>query len=990
MANLSKKIISCFLMVALIIIALVGCARNLTPTADFIYSPLTPTTDDNILFTDSSTDDDGNVVSWAWDFEEGNTSVVQNPSHSFQNPGTYTVSLTVTDDGGASDTHTVTITVSSPPEIGKWEAIEILVSEIIEPASSNKRISAFMLSQPLQTGDVVTSESGEEYSIDDNTWFIFVDDAPQAFYAHDTRYVFIDTKTATYDVTSETWPPLINNVSMWDTQNLSRGYLIELYSVLDSPVPISGSTSQAPSGDYGDAPDGQDAYYGVLGHFPTLFSTTNSQFGRKGGHALSIGEETLGLSVSAEVDANDPSDPDGVPNLVDADSDERIFVILDGSKAKLAFTVTVSQSAPDVTRYANALIDFDQSGNWSAGSYGTEWIVVNLEVDVAPGSSETIITPEFFWGNQSALPSPVWIRVSLTRAKVDESLFANVGGWDGSGQFEYGEIEDHFAFLMDSPPLPEFAPRWPPTPGKPPGGNGKPPPGGGGQPPGSPKGPCGYDINYYVITISGGDSHDDLAKGTPIVQPSVDSMGDVAGEQGYTSMGNLGPGNNSLGDIGNAFDQLAANVKCGDHVLIYICGHGKESGGIALKNSSGYTQEVLNPTNGDEEDNSLEDLLNKIPSCPDEDCETAGCCCHVSVIIESCFAGNFNVDGVTGEGRAVTGTSTDTESWATYSGGGVYTEGLDEDLRDPDADTSTPPDGVDPMEAHESAKEAVDDFNRKHGKAQEPWEDNQWCECKCPCKPGIDVDKWVWLDTFNVWVDEIEAEPGQPVTFRIEIENDGECNDIIDLEMIDFLPGCLEYGNEATIFYNGEEYGAREPDEISQGELGLQLVWELEEIEALQPGESIAIEYDAIAEYPGENMNVVFSSAHCAYDYSVIVSDQDTATVLVVPEEPEPEEVLYAGFEAHAECHYEGEVCQGCTLTVDFWAEDLTGGERPVTNVILRLSGVDVFNSGPISTMYYENVVEGPAWCGETIDIELVAMNLTGQTVIATKSITLD
>jgi PKD repeat protein len=105
-ANLSKKIFSCFLMVALIIIPLVGCARNLTPTADFIYSPLTPTTDDNILFTDSSTDDDGNVVSWAWDFGEGNTSVVQNPSHSFQSPGTYAVSLTVTDDGGASDTHT--------------------------------------------------------------------------------------------------------------------------------------------------------------------------------------------------------------------------------------------------------------------------------------------------------------------------------------------------------------------------------------------------------------------------------------------------------------------------------------------------------------------------------------------------------------------------------------------------------------------------------------------------------------------------------------------------------------------------------------------------------------------------------------------------------------------------------------------------------------------------------------------------------------------
>jgi PKD repeat protein len=983
MATFTKHIASCLLIIALITIPLAGCTGNLPPTADFTYSPPTPTTNDSILFIDSSTDDDGSIVTWAWDFGDGNTSVAQNPSHSFQNPGTYTVSLTVTDNGGASDTHTAIISVSTAPDIGKDDAIELLVSEIIKPAYSNKGISAFMLSQPLQAGDTVTSESGEDYPIDANTWFIFIDDAPQAFFAHDTRYVFIDAKTAAYNIINESWPPRINNISMWNPQNLGSGHLIEVYSILDNPVPISGSTSQAPSGDYGDAPDGQDAYYGVPGRFPTLFNTTNSHFARPGGHTLNIGEETLGLKVSAEVDANDPNDPDGVPNLVDADSDERMFVILDSGKAKLAFTVKVSPNAPDITRYANVLIDFDQSGNWSTGTYGIEWVVVNLEVDVAPGSDDTIITPEFSWGNQTVLPSPVWMRVSLTRAKVDETLFANVGGWDGSGRFEYGEIEDHLTFLMDNPPLPEFAPRWPPTPGKPPGGNGKPPPGGGGQPPGPPKGPCGYDINFYVITISGGDSHDDLAKGTPIVQPSVDSMADVAGEQGYTSMGNLGPGNNSLGDIGSAFGQLAASVKCGDHVLIYICGHGKESGGIALKNSSGNTQEVLNPTNGDGEDNSLEDFLNKIPPCPDEDCETPGCCCHISVIIESCFAGNFNVDGVTGEGRSVVGTSTDTESWATYSGGGVYTEGLDEDLRDPDSDTSIPPDGVDPMEANESAKAKVNEHNRKQGKAQEPWEDNQWCECKCPCKPGIDVDKWVWYDPFDTWSDEIEAEPGQPVTFRLEIENDGECRDIVDLGMIDFLPGCLEYGNEAVIYYNGTPYGSRPPDDINQSGGGLLLIWDLSDIGALAPGETIAIEYDAIAEYPGPNINEVFVSAHCAYDYSVIVYDQDAATVFVIPEEPPVEEVLYASFEAYAECTRDQWGCY-CDVTIFFWAEDIsTGGDYPVTSVILYINGVP-FDSGPIYTGYYENFIGMEAGCGETIEIEIRAMNLVGMEVVGT------
>ncbi|GAH46194.1 unnamed protein product, partial [marine sediment metagenome] len=301
----------------------------------------------------------------------------------------------------------------------------------------------------------------------------------------------------------------------------------------------------------------------------------------------------------------------------------------------------------------------------------------------------------------------------------------------------------------------------------------------------------------------------------------------------------------SLSDIGQAFDQLANAVKCGDHVLIYICGHGKKDGGIALKGANGTTQEVLGTEDGDTEDNSMEDFLNKIPPCADMDCETPACCCHVSVIIESCYASNFNVSGVTGQGRAVVGTSTNTPSWATYPGGGVYTQGFEKDSKDPASDTNQDG-GVDPMEANETAENAVDDFNGKHGKSQKPWSDNQWCECKCPCEPGIDGDKWVWDDLFETWMNETEALPGQTVRFRLEIENDGECRDITELEMIDFLPGCLDYADEAIIFYNGVEYGSRPPDDINQTVSGLRLTWELDEIEELAPGDKIAIEYDAV------------------------------------------------------------------------------------------------------------------------------------------------
>ena len=462
-------------------------------------------------------------------------------------------------------------------------------------------------------------------------------------------------------------------------------------------------------------------------------------------------------------------------------------------------------------------------------------------------------------------------------------------------------------------------------------------------------------------------------------------MASLAGQQGYQSMGNLSPGNNSLSDIGQAFNQLAGKVKCGDYVLIYICGHGKKDGGVALKDASGTTQETLGTKDGDNKDNSLEDFLKKIPPCADMDCETAGKCCHVTVIIESCYAGSFNVPGVTGEGRTVVGTSTNTPSWATYPGGGVYTQGFDKDSRDSASDTNQ--DGnIDPAEANKTAKDAVDKNNSKQGKSQAPWSNSQECECKCPCKPSIDGEKWVWSDVSQDWVNEINATPGQPVTFRLEIENDGKCRDIVEPKMIDLLPGCLDYEGGATIFYNGQ-HKSRPPDEINQSEMGLQLVWELDEIETLAPGEGIAIEYDASAVYPGPNVNMLLTSAHCAVDYSVVVSDQDTAVVNVVPPQIPPEEVLYAYVKVSTKCICYDHECT-CTLTIDFQGKNLTGGDYPVTNVVLKVNGVVWHDSGPISTVLYQKSVSETVGCDSFFDVFLEVTHSIGLKAKATKSIT--
>ena len=64
-------------------------------------------------FTDTSTDADGTVTSWAWDFGDGATSTLQNPSRTYATAGTYTVTLIVTDNGGLSGNTSQSVAVSN-------------------------------------------------------------------------------------------------------------------------------------------------------------------------------------------------------------------------------------------------------------------------------------------------------------------------------------------------------------------------------------------------------------------------------------------------------------------------------------------------------------------------------------------------------------------------------------------------------------------------------------------------------------------------------------------------------------------------------------------------------------------------------------------------------------------------------------------------------------------------------------------------------------
>ncbi len=103
----------------------------------------TATVNEVITFDGSgSTDPEGNIASYAWDFGDGISGTGITVTHAYSTAGTYTVTLTVTDDGGLTDSDTAIVTVTEAPAVPTMHVSSIEMSTGSRTVGRNKFVWA--------------------------------------------------------------------------------------------------------------------------------------------------------------------------------------------------------------------------------------------------------------------------------------------------------------------------------------------------------------------------------------------------------------------------------------------------------------------------------------------------------------------------------------------------------------------------------------------------------------------------------------------------------------------------------------------------------------------------------------------------------------------------------------------------------------------------------------------------------------------------------
>lgn len=148
-----KNITTISIILLLFVFGFSNCTKE--PKTDFIISKTSVVTGEEVNFTNKTVDG----VNYIWDFGDGNSSELENPTHTYSNFGNYNVKLTAySKKDKKKNSKTMSISVTKANEIKYNEEVYYLKNAYFRKQNVNSNITSYIIS--LASNDIICSEDG--------------------------------------------------------------------------------------------------------------------------------------------------------------------------------------------------------------------------------------------------------------------------------------------------------------------------------------------------------------------------------------------------------------------------------------------------------------------------------------------------------------------------------------------------------------------------------------------------------------------------------------------------------------------------------------------------------------------------------------------------------------------------------------------------------------------------------------------------------------
>lgn len=170
---------------------------NTAARAAFEYVENTYMIGDAIQFTDKSVPSEGNtIVAWEWKFgdSDDSKSSEQNPSHAYNASGTFTVTLTVTDNNGLKAQASKDITILDPDKLINitWQSPLLgAIESTVSPALSADGKTVYAISNPTSNSSFDTQLKAFNVTTGLQVWSFDIDKELQAINNGGCKQIFV-------------------------------------------------------------------------------------------------------------------------------------------------------------------------------------------------------------------------------------------------------------------------------------------------------------------------------------------------------------------------------------------------------------------------------------------------------------------------------------------------------------------------------------------------------------------------------------------------------------------------------------------------------------------------------------------------------------------------------------------------------------------------------------------------------------------------------